>query len=214
MNLLRTALLSLAAGFALLLAAAAPAQTAAPVEGQDYVAIANGLPFTNNKGKIEVAEVFGYWCHHCANFQLKVDAWKPRLPADVNFVYVPAAFDANDPFARAYFAARQLKLPEASHAALFRAIHEDRSFPPNASESELAGFFAKYGVSAERFLATMNGPAVAAQMRWARKFIEIAGIQGTPTLIVGGQYRVLGRTHDDAIRIAEQLIAQLRAQRR
>lgn len=192
----------------------AQAQDRPIAAGTDYVVIEDGRPFGHDKNKIEVAEVFGYWCHHCANFEPLVEAWQRRLPGDVQFTYVPATFNANDPFARAYFAAKQLRLPATSHSALFRAIHADRNFPGNASDSELATFFSAYGVDSKRFLATMNSPAVAAQMRWARKFIEIAGVQGTPMLIVDGKYRVLGRSHEDAIRIADQLIAQIRAERR
>lgn len=194
----------------------ARAQAAAPalVEGQDYVTIANGQPFANTKGKVEIAEVFGYWCHHCNDFQPMVDAFKAKLPADVDFVYVPATFDANDPFAKAYFAARQLKLPASVHGDIFRAVHEQQSLPRNASDAELADFHARYGVKADAFLAAMNSRAVAAQLRWARKFIETAQIQGTPMLVVAGKYRVLGQTKQDSLRIAAQLAAQVRAQRR
>ena len=214
MNTIRLFLLATLAALAFAAAPASAQGTDAPVEGRDYVLIEGGLPFHGDDARIEVAEVFAYWCHHCHAFEPLVAKWKTRLPADVRFVQVPAAFDANDPFARATFAARRLKLPASVHDALFRAIHVDRDLPSNASAAELAGFHARHGVRAARFLTEMDSPEVAAQMRWARKFAEISGVQGTPTLIVAGRYRVLGRSHQDAIRIADQLIAQLRAQRR
>ncbi len=211
MNTIRHATFALLASLALLFSATTQAQSGpAPlVEGRDYVVIDGGLPFTKAKGKTEIAEVFGYWCHHCNNFQPLVDKWKPSLPKGVDFVYVPAAFDPEDPYARAYFAARQLKLSaDKVHHDLFRAIHVDRSLPMNASETELAQFHTRYGVSPDKFLAAMNSKPVAAQMRWANQFAEISGIQGTPTLIVAGKYRVLGRSHEDALRIAKQLASQ------
>ena len=192
----------------------AQAQDRPIVAGTDYVLIEGGRPFAANKNKIEVAEVFGYWCHHCANFEPLVEQWQRRLAADVQFTYVPAVFRANDPFARAYFAAKQLRLPAASHAALFRAIHTDRNFPGNANEDELASFFAAYGTDSARFRTAMNSPAVAEQMRAASAFIKTSGVEGTPMLIVDGKYRVLGRSHQEAIRIADQLIAKIRAERR
>lgn len=216
MNTIRHAAFSLLASFALLFAAATQAQTPAPAltEGQHYAVIPNGIPFANAKGKVEIAEVFGYWCHHCANAQPLVDKWKPRLPKDVDFVYVPAAFDMQDPFARAYFAARQLKLPSKLHQDLFRAIHVDGTLPKNASDAELAAFHTRYGVTAPKFLAAMNSKPVAAQLNWANKFAKSSEVEGTPTFIVGGKYRVLARTHQDALRIAAQLAAQLRSERR
>ena len=215
MTMTRHLFLATLALFALLFSGATHAQSrpAPLVEGEDYVTIAQGIPFAQAKGKVEIAEVFGYWCHHCNDFQPMVDAWKPRLPAGVDFVYVPATFDPEDPFARAYFAARALKLPPRVHNELFRAIHAARSLPMNASDRELADFHSRYGVSAAKFLETMNSRGVAAQMRWARKFIETSGVQGTPTLIVAGKYRVLGRTKQDMLRIAAQLAAQLRTTR-
>ena len=204
--------LLLACLLAWLAAVPAFARTPAPpvVEGRDYVVIANGTPFAPTKGKIEVAEVFGYWCHFCNDFQPLVDAWKRRLPADVNFVYVPAAFNPDDAYARGFFAAQQLGLLPRTHNALFRAIHATRDMPMNASATEVASFYAGYGVSAERFAAAMAAPAVDAQMQRARTFAERAQVPGTPSLIVAGRYRVTARTLDAQLRIADALIAQLR----
>ncbi len=216
MNTIRHAAFAFFASLLLLFAAAAQAQNGpAPLaEGRDYTTIPDGIPFTNAKGKTEIAEVFGYWCHHCSNMQTLVDKWKPGLPKNVNFVYVPAAFDPEDPYARAYFAARQLKLPAKVHQDLFRAVHTEGSLPKNASEQELAQFHTRYGVSADKFLAAMNSKPVATQMTWARQFAETSGVQGTPTLIVAGKYVVNARTHEDALRIAAQLAAQLQSQQR
>lgn len=214
MNTIRHLCLALFASFMLLLTAAAHAQNrpAPLVEGQDYVTIPNGIPYSNAKGKVEIAEVFGYWCHHCANFQPLVDKWKPGLPKTVNFVYVPAAFDPQDAFAKAYFAGRQLRLPaDKLHNDLFRAVHVESSLPKNASESELAEFHARYGVSKDKFLATMNSKPVATQMVWANKFAVNSGVQGTPTLIVAGKYLVRGNSYQDVLRIAKQLATQLQA---
>ena len=214
MNTIRQTTFAFLASLALFFAASAQAQSrpAPLVEGRDYVAIDNGIPFANAKGKAEIAEVFGYWCHHCNDFQPLVDKWKPGLPKNVDFVYVPAAFDPQDPFARAYFAARQLKLPaDKVHHDLFRAIHTERSLPMNASENELAQFHTRYGVSADKFLATMNSKPVATQMVWANQFAQTSGVEGTPTLIVAGKYRIYAATHQDALRIAAQLAAQLQS---
>ena len=112
--------------FALLFAGATHAQSrpAPLVEGEDYVTIAQGIPFAQAKGKVEIAEVFGYWCHHCNDFQPMVDAWKPRLPAGVDFVYVPATFDPEDPFARAYFAARRGAVTNGARIVLLNQAYQ------------------------------------------------------------------------------------------
>ena len=68
--------------FALLLLLLSPlfAHAATPVAGVDYVEIPNGKPFAPLNGKVEVVEVFGYTCIHCAHFQPQVAAWKRKQP--------------------------------------------------------------------------------------------------------------------------------------
>ncbi|MGY0505637.1 thiol:disulfide interchange protein DsbA/DsbL [Luteimonas sp. e5] len=190
------------------------AQGPALVEGRDYLVIEGGAPYAPVRGKIEVAEVFGYACPHCHRFEPLLAEWRRTLPADVNFVHVPATFNPRDAFARAYFAARQLRLPARTHDELFRAVHEARSMPPNPTEAELATFYSGYGVSEETFAEAMRSPEVERQMQHAHRFIQTADVPGTPVLIVAGRYLVRGRTHQDALRIASQLVAQSRAARR
>ncbi len=218
MTLIRPAALAILAAvlwlFAPQLAAQSQGTPPAPVAGQDYVEIPGGAPFAAAKGRIEIAEVFSYACHHCNDFQPMVDAFKARLPADIDFTYVPATFDPNDPLARAFFAARQLKLPARVHNDLFRAIHFDGSLPRNPTAGEIAQFHARYGVKPADFQAAMDSRDTATRMRLARQFIETAGVQGTPMLIVAGKYRVMGRSKQDLLRIAAQLAAMERAARR
>ena len=206
----------LSALFALLLPLAALAATPAqPVAGEDYVLIDGGQPYQPLAGsKIEVVEVFGYWCHHCAEFQPRVEAWKQALPADVRFTYVPAVFSDDDAFARAYFAAADAGALGRTHDELFRAIHDDRILATNATIDEIAWFYGEHGLVPAKMKAAMTSTATTARLQGARDFALRSGVEGTPSLVINGRYRVRGRTHDDTLRIASQLIAQLRAARR
>lgn len=196
------------------LALAAPAAPA-PVEGTDYEVIADGRPFAPVKGKVELVEVFGYTCPHCAHFQPQLDAWLARQPRDLNFVALAAPFGGYwTPYAKAYYAAETLGVAKRSHAAMFAALHEEGSLPlRNATAAEIAPFYARYGVDPARFLAAFDGPAVQERMRRADEFIRRSGVEATPTLVVNGKYRVTGRSLEDNLRIAEALIARERAAR-
>jgi protein dithiol oxidoreductase (disulfide-forming) len=187
------------------------APPAAPVEGTDYEVIANGAPYEPVPGRIEVVEVFGYTCPHCAHFEPAVQAWKAKLPKDVKFTPLAAPFGGYwTPFARAFFAAKTLGIVDRSHEAVFRALHEDGTLPRNPTDGELAGFYAQFGVQPERFLATLNSPGVDAALERARAFLERSGVEGTPTLIVAGKYRVIA-PQGDALRVVNQLVARERA---
>ena len=182
-----------------------------PQAGVDYVEIAGGQPWAARAGRIEVAEVFGYTCPHCARFEPMLREWKARQPRDVDLVPVPAAFGGSwDTWARAYFAAAELDLLSRTHDAVFAAIHGSGELPRNPSAQELARFYARYGVSEDRFREALAEPSVDERIGRARAFARDSGLEGTPTLIVAGRYRVVGRTLEDSLRIADWLVARER----
>jgi len=192
---------------ALLLPQLAGAAKPVPAAGVDYIEIEGGAPWRPLAGKIEVVEVFAYWCHHCADFQPKIDAWKKTLPASVRFSYVPLPYDADDAFARAYFAAETLGVLGKTHNATFRAVHTDSTLPKNASGDEIAAFYTRLGVDMKKYKPATQGFIPGGQLQKAREFALRSGVEGTPTLIVNGRYRVRGRSLDDNLRIASHLIA-------
>jgi thiol:disulfide interchange protein DsbA len=193
-------------------AAAAPAAPA-PVEGQDYVLIDGGQPWQPTAGKVEIVEVFSYWCPHCSEFQPQLAAWQRTLPGYVRFRYLPAVFEDGDAFARAYFAAEAAGILPKVHDALYRAVHVDGVLARNATIDEIAWFFGQQGFDANKLRAAMLSPATEAKLHAAHDFGVRSGLEGTPTLIVGGRYRITARTHADGLRIASQLAAQLHGQR-
>ncbi len=202
---------------ALLLALSPLAAFAAPaaplVEGTDYEVLANPGTFAPAAGRIEVVEVFGYTCPHCAHFEPHLEAWAKKLPKDVRFTPVPAAFGgAWDSFARAYYAAEQVGVAQRSHADVFKALHEEGSLPmQNISADELATFYAKYGVDKAKYSAALESEAVEQKLAAARAFAKRTQIPGTPSMIINGKYLVRGKTFDDQLRTASALIARERA---
>lgn len=191
-------------------AATAAASGPALVAGTDYVEIPNGQPYQPLDGKIEVAEVFAYWCGHCASFQPLVDAWKRKLPADVRFTYVPMAGGPADTLARAYFASEASGQLDKTHNAIFNAIHLNRSLTQRPTAEEISALVAKQGVDGKAFTDAMNGFAIGGQLNRAQQFALRSGVEGTPTLVVNGRYRVTGKSLEEHLRIANQLIAQQR----
>jgi thiol:disulfide interchange protein DsbA len=185
------------------------------VAGTDYVVIPGGQPFEPRNGKIEVVEVFGYVCPACARLQPMFSAWKKKLPADVRVTYVPAAFGREwIPYAHAFYAADAMGLVDRSHDAVFHAIHIEQSLPGEGKapdEQAIAKFYGKYGVDPKVFADAMHSFTIDAKLARAKQFMVDSGVEGTPTLIVDGKYRVLGKDYADVLRITDALIAQERA---
>jgi thiol:disulfide interchange protein DsbA len=183
--------------------------------GSDYVVIQGGQPYDPLNGKIEVVEVFNFICPACARFEPLLNAWKKTLPADVRLTYVPADFNAQwHIYAQAFLVADAMGLDARTHDAVFNAIHIEHSLPSETDPPDarkVAAFYARHGVDAKQFIDAMSSFAVDAKLKRARQFMLAAGVEGTPTVIVNGKYRVTGKSDEDVLRITNQLIAQERA---
>ena len=192
--------------------AAAADNVSTPAEGIDYAVIAGGQPFDPATRGVEVAEVFAYWCPHCAHFRAPLADWAKTLPAGAHLTLVPSVGREGDAFPAAFFAAQALGADARSHEAVFAAIHDRQDLPANASEDELAAFYAGLGFDPAKFRAALHSPAVVAELERARAFEDRAGIEGVPTLIVAGKYRVLAPDHDGMLATARWLVDRELAQ--
>ncbi len=196
-------------------ATACSAQTAPPAEtytaGKDYFVIEPAQP-TSSGDKIEVLEVFGYSCSHCASFEPKIAAWKKTLGADVSFNYMPAMFGGIwETFARAYYTAETMGILDKTHEAMFKAVHVEKTI---AAVEDISAFYASHGVNAEEFAATMNSFAVNAKVGRSQQQVPRYGVSSTPTMIVAGKYRIEANapnTHERMLQVADFLLAKERA---
>jgi len=193
----------------------AAAQDRTPVEGVDYVVIPDGQPWAPLDGRIEVVEVFSYGCIHCFHFQRLMDAWAPKQADDVRVTYLPAAFSAADTFARGFFAGQALGIEAKAHRAMFSAVNEGSRLPRSgAGIDAVAAVYAEQGGASQATIRTaMTSAATDEKLNAARAFAVRSGIEGTPTLIINGRYRVTARSLDDTLTVASQLIARERAGR-
>ena len=192
----------------------------APVEGKDYELVANGQPFDTGDGKIEVEEVFNYVCPACAAFEPQFAPWAKSLPSDVRVVHVPALFGRMwDDYARAYYAAEALGVADRTHQAMFDEIHIKQALKGergNDGMDAIAAFYGRHGVDVTQFKAAASSFAVESKLAKAKQYIQAEGVNGTPTLLVDGKYRITGDPNGsraDQLKIADKLIAQERAAR-
>lgn len=193
-------------------ALAAPAAAQAPVEGRDYVRIADGAPWQPLDGQIEVAEIFSYACHVCDDFRPMLAAWARTQADDVRVSHVPVVYRRQDPFATMFFVAQALGHEDAVHAPTFDAVHRRGLLARNATVAEISAFYAGLDLGLDRagLMAAAEDEAIGRKLEAAHQFLVRSGAQGTPTVVVNGKYRIQGRTLQDVLRIADQLIAMER----
>jgi thiol:disulfide interchange protein DsbA len=169
--------------------AAATAPAAAEV-GKNYFLIEPPQP-TASGDKVEVLEVFSYACVHCAHFQPYADEIRSKLPAYGQFNYMPAIFnDQWEAYARAYYTAQSLGLLDKTHQAMFDALHRDRR--AFRSFDDIATFYGEHGADGEKFKQVATSFEVESKLSRSRSMVPKYGVDGTPSVIVGGKYRVTG----------------------
>jgi thiol:disulfide interchange protein DsbA len=190
----------------------APAKPAAPfvddgkwVEGKDYQLIDAGTKLTNTD-KIEVVEAFSYGCPACNAYHPTMDELVKEMPSGVVVAYLPASFMPQENWVtlqRAYYAAQALGIAEKANDAMYEAVWSTRELSSeNASGSglkprdelptldDIAKVYAKFGANPKDFVAVANSFSVNTKMKRADDMMKAYGVEGTPTLIIDGKYRV------------------------
>ncbi len=179
----------------------------APVEGRDYVRLAQPVPMPAS-GKVEVVEFFGYWCPHCNSFEPAIDAWSKKLPADVSFRRVPVAFSApQEPYAKIYLALEALGQLDTMHRKVFTAIHVQRQ--RLEKDADISAFVSANGLDAAKFMDTYKGFTVASKFKQARQLADAYKIDGVPTIGIHGRFFTspsLVGSGEQALRVTDQLI--------
>jgi protein dithiol oxidoreductase (disulfide-forming) len=208
--------------------AAAPAAFAQEkwVEGRHYFLVTPQQRTSVPAGKVEVMEVFSYGCPACNQFNAVAKKLKSTLPANAQFVYLPAAFNPAEDwpmFQRAYFAALALGVAEKAHDAMFDSIWRGgelsiqdaatrRLKNPLPSIEDAAKFYARVtGVKAADFLAAAKSFGTEVKIKNADAYILAAHVDSTPTIIVNGKYRLTptsAGSYDQTIELTNYLVAK------
>lgn len=192
----------------------APAVYAESFEaGKQYAELGAAVPVAE-PGKVEVVELFWYGCPHCYQFEPTINPWAAKLPADVNFVRIPAMFGGLwDVHGQLFLALESMKVEKKVHDAIFNAIQVEKR--KLATPEEMAEFLATQGIDKDAFLKAYNSFGVKAQIEKAKKLAAAYQITGVPTMVVGGKYRFdIGSAGgaQEALKLADFLIDKERVE--
>jgi len=178
--------------------------------GQHYFAITPPVPSTAPAGKVEVVEAFSYACVHCAHFSPSVEKWRKSKPASAQFVLMPVVFNPSwEALARGFYVAEALGALPRTHEKMFNAIFvEKKQF---RTLEDIAKWYAGHGVDEKKFLATAKSFAVNAKIKRSTDLAQRFQVDGTPTVIVAGKYRITGASagdYDTLWQIVDFLVAR------
>ena len=177
------------------------------VQGRDYTLLPT--PQTPSVAdKVEVIEFFSYGCPHCYQFHPKISDWSAKLPNNAVFVRVPVSLGRREwgQLVRAYYALEATGDLARLDTALFEAIHKERK--PLFNEESITAWVASQGVDAVKFRNEFNSTNVSAKASRAEQMSRSYAVNGVPQLNVAGKYLVIGRTFDDMLSIAGELVAK------
>lgn len=180
--------------------------------GKDYEVLPTAVA-TDDKSKVEVAEVFWYGCGHCYNFEPMVNAWQKKQDDNVYLKKVPAMWNGDMKLhAKAYYSAKSLNKMPAMHNALFTEMNVKGN--RLRSEQAIKKLFEKNGVDGETFTKVFNSFGVNSQVRLAESRARSYRIQGTPEMVVNGKYRVsssMTGSQAKMLKVVDFLVAQEKA---
>ncbi|MEH6648744.1 MAG: thiol:disulfide interchange protein DsbA/DsbL [Motiliproteus sp.] len=185
-------LFSMVLALPVMLLLAMPLQAAEFEQGVHYTKLSKVVR-TQDPAKVEVVEVFGYWCPHCDSFERYLEPWKKQQAEHVDFKHIPMVFRANQTeFAKAFYVAEALGKSEQTHPALFTLIHRQRAWINN--KEQLGEFFADFGVSEADFNKAYGSFSINSQLNLGKKKAGEYGIRGVPSMVVNGKYLVSAQT--------------------
>ena len=157
-----------------------------PVEGKDYNKLKS--PLTMDKtGKIEVDDFFWYGCPHCFAFEPALEPWVAKLPADIRYRRVPAAFGAlMETHQQIYYTWEVLNLVDRMHTPTFNRFHVDHK--PINREDDMLAFAQESGLDVAKVKAAWNSFSVQTRMKQAREMAEAYQIDGVPEIGIAGRF--------------------------
>lgn len=161
---------------------------ATPKEGKDYVKLGKPVASDAPAGKVDVIEFFWYNCSHCNEFEPTFANWLKSAPKNASVRRVPVAFNASfAPQQKLYYALEGMGKVDELHARVFRAIHVERQ---NLSKEDaiFAWMGKQPGIDMAKFKEIYNSFTVSNQVRRASQLQEAYGVEGVPSLGVGGRY--------------------------
>ena len=182
-------------------------------KGRDYTELKPPHPVETGN-KIEVREFFWYGCPHCYALEPSVERWLKRKPANVEFIRTPATAPRWLVHAQAYYAFAALGDTARTHAALFRAIHEQNQRLDD--EAALTDFAKQQGIDPAKFREAFESFGVHLKLEQAKQLNEAFQVTSVPTFAVDGKYITspsMTGSEEATFAVLDQLVRQAARER-
>ena len=203
---LKTALAGIA------LSALLPVSAQAAVEGKDYTVLPKPIP-QQQADKIEVLELFGYFCVHCYHLDPVLLNHSKTFAKDTylrteHVVWQPEMLG----LARVAAAVDDSGLKRQANSAIFQAVYEQKI---NLADSATFKQWAQVQKSfdGKKLIAAYDSPASLNRAKKMEELTVAYRIGSTPTVIVGGKYQVkFGNDWNAGMKTIDELVEKVRGE--
>ena len=157
------------------------------VAGKNYVVMDKPVE-TATGSKVEVRELFWYFCPHCFSVHPVLDNWLKTMDSSAQFVLQPAVFPGWEYGASFYYILEELGEVNRLHGSLFDAIHVQKlNFK---TQQDFVTWLSLNGVDEEKANKVYESFEVKVSVNKAKANTYKYRITGVPAFIVNGKYIV------------------------
>ena len=155
-------------------------------EGEHYITLDKPVK-TVTGDKVEVRELFWYYCPHCFNVEPILSNWVKELPNNTTFIRQPAVFsDRWINGAIFYYVLEQLDEVDRLHGKLFEAIHlQKRAF---VDQEDFVEWLAERGVDKDVANGAFKSFSVRIKVNKSKLNTVKYHTSGVPALVINGKY--------------------------
>ncbi|XXQ67619.1 thiol:disulfide interchange protein DsbA/DsbL [Neisseriaceae bacterium B1] len=188
----------------------------AATEGVDYTVVSMPIKqVQNEKDKVEVLEFFAYWCPHCYDLDPIILKHSKTFAADTYLRSEHVVWDPNRDvgFARLTAAVNQSGLKYQANPEIFDAVVKNRI---NLGDAEILNQWAnsQTAFDGKKLMEAFNGFSAQTQAKQMADWTAEYNIEGTPTVFVGGKYKVEFKNGFEAgMKTIDELVQKVREER-
>ena len=159
-----------------------------------YAKVTDSDIMASNPSKVIVHKFFKYICGHCMEMTPLIDDLiQSKYQAEVEYVKVPVSGDGVKLLhAKLFFLKHKANTSDNLDSLLFTLtdMHKKEGYEIEQQKESYKGFFSRYGITGEQFDTFLMSQEVQDSLDVAANTMKALDVTGTPTIVVGGKYRI------------------------
>ena len=184
--------LALVLAFCALPLAATAQNVVPPQDGREYETLDSISCLAPNAKTVEIVKVHSYSCVHCFRMAELLEDWEETLPDTVSFMQMPVLWGTGggqEHLAKLFWGLKLIGVDdEATQLKIYSQIHDRRR--RFGSDADIAKIVERVNLDPQKVARSSRSFLVRSQIRRSKALTKAWGINGTPSLVVAGKYRI------------------------